>query len=86
MDDYKHFVEGLGTYAKHYTPEQLKQLHGEVRKLAEILLEGYKAKSAAKKGERSPQAVLDEPGHDRTIESVLTERVDGPDPPQAQNS
>ena len=26
MDDFEHFVKGLGPYAKHYTPEQLKQL------------------------------------------------------------
>jgi hypothetical protein len=76
MEDYEHFVTGLGSHAKHYTPEQLKQLHVEVRKLAETLLETYKARNI-KKWRRSPQAVLDGSGDDRTIESVLTERVDG---------
>ena len=86
MDDLEHFIKGLGTYAKHYTPEQLKQLHVEVRKLSEILLERYKARIAAKKRQRSPQPNLDGSNDDRTIEPVLTERVDGPDPPQAQDS
>lgn len=27
MADFEHFVKGLGPHAKHYTPEQLKQLH-----------------------------------------------------------
>jgi hypothetical protein len=85
MDDFEHFVKGLGPHAKHYTPEQLQQLHVEVRKLAEILLERYRAKIAAKKTWRSPQPVLDDSDHDRTIESVLTERVDGPDPPHAHD-
>lgn len=86
MDDLEHFIKGLGPHAKHYTPEQLKQLHVEVRKLAEILLERYRARIAVKKRQRSPQPNLDGSDDDRTIESVLTERVDGPDPPQAQDS
>ena len=86
MDDLEHFIKGLGPYAKHYTPEQLTQLHVEVRKLAEILLERYKTKVAAEKKRRSPQPDLDGSDHDRTIKSVLIERVDGPDPPQAQDS
>ena len=86
MDDLEHFVKGLGPHAKHYTPEQLKQLHVEVHKIADILLKTYKARAAAKKGRRSPQPFLDGSNGDRTIESVLTERVDGPDPPQAQDS
>ena len=85
MDDLEHFVKGLGPHAKHYTPEQLKHLHVEVRKLADTLLEVHKAKTA-KKRQGSPQAGLDGLGDDRTIESVLIERVDGSDPPQAQDS
>lgn len=86
MDDLEHFIKGLGPHAKHYTPEQLKQLHVEVRKLAEILLEKYKATIAGRKIQRSPQTTLDGSDGDRTIESVLTERVDGPDPPHTQDS
>ena len=86
MVDFEHFVDGLGPHAKHYTPQQLKQLHLEVRRLADFLLEAYKARTVAKKGQRSPQPFLDGSNGDRTIESVLTERVDGPDPPQAQDS
>lgn len=86
MDDFEHFIKGLGPHAKHYTPEQLKQLHVEVRKLADILLETYKAGITIRKGRPSPQPVLDGRGGDRTIESVLIERVDGPDPPQAHDS
>jgi hypothetical protein len=84
MDDFEHFVKGLGPHAKQYSPAQLKLLHVEVRKLAETLLEIYRVRTA-KKRQGSPQAVLDGSGDDRTIESVLTERVDGPDPPQAQD-
>jgi len=60
MVDFEQFVQGLGPYAKHYTPEQLKQLHIEVRKLAEVLLEAHRArvKSRATKGS-SPQTILD---------------------------
>jgi len=85
MVDFEHFVDGLGPHAKHYTPEQLKQLHVEVRKLADILLEIYKARTTVKKGQSSPQPFLDGSDGDRTIEAVLTERVDGPDPPQAHD-
>jgi hypothetical protein len=85
MDDLEHFIKGLGPHAKHYTPEQLKLLHVEVRKLAAILLEAHTAKTAARNDRRSPQPVLDGSDGDRTIESVLTERVDGPDPPQAHD-
>lgn len=85
MDNLEHFIEGLGPHAKHYTPEQLEQLYGEVRKLADTLLAIHKARTA-KKGQRFPQAVLDDSGHDRTIESVLTERVDGPGSSRPQDS
>ena len=79
MDDLEHFIKGLGPHAKHYTPEQLKQLHVEVRKLADILLQATMARTATKKGRRSPQPFLDRSNDDRTIESVLIERVDEPD-------
>jgi hypothetical protein len=85
MDDFEHFVKGLGPHAEHYTPEQLRQLYDEVRKLSAILLQRHRARTAAKR-ERSPQTVLDGSDHDRTIESVLIERVDGPDPPLAPDS
>lgn len=86
MVDFEHFVDGLGPHAKHYTPAQLKQLHIEVRKLAEVLLAIHEAKAVARKKQSCPQPILDGSDGDRTLESVLTERVDGPDPPQAQDS
>ena len=83
MVKFEHFVESLGPHAKHYTADQLKQLHVEVRKLAEVLLDIHEAKTSARKKQRSPQPVLDESRDDRTLESVLIEPADGPDPPQA---
>jgi hypothetical protein len=61
MVDFEHFVKDLGPYAKHYTSAQLKQLHIEVRKLAEVLLEAHRAriKSRMKKG-GCPQPFLDD--------------------------
>jgi hypothetical protein len=32
------FVAGLGTFANQYTPEQLLQLHEDVKKFAEIVV------------------------------------------------
>jgi hypothetical protein len=74
MIDFEDFVKNLGPHAKHYTPEQLKQLHVEVRKMAEVLLAIYRAKVS--KNSRSPQNRLDGSADDRTLESVLIERVD----------
>src|SRR5438094_344882 len=59
MDDLDLFIKGLGPYAKQYTPEQLKQLHLEARKLSEILLQRYKATMVLKRRQRFPQASLD---------------------------
>jgi len=61
MDDYEHFVKGLGSNAKHYTPEQLKELHREVRKMAELLLEAHRARVTSRtKIGGSPQPILDD--------------------------
>ena len=86
MDNFEHFVKGLGPHAKHYTPAQLKQLHLEVRKLSDILLQRYKATMVLKRRQRFPQASLDASNSDRTIESVLTERVDDSESSQAHDS
>jgi len=60
MIDFEQFVKGLGPYAKHYTPEQLKQLHGEVRKLAEVLLEAHRARNKSRTTNGgSPHPILD---------------------------
>ena len=75
MITFEQFVAGLGPHAKTYTPEQLKQLHVEVRKLAEVLLAVHEAKVAARKKQSSPQSVLDEAGTDRTMTKRVTERA-----------
>jgi hypothetical protein len=65
MSDYEHFVKGLGPYAKHYTSEQLKQLHVEVRRLAELLLESHYAAKARADRRSSPQTGVD--GTQKTV-------------------
>lgn len=80
MDDFEHFVEGLGPHAKHYTQAELKRLHLEVQQFATLVLEAYRAR-LANHSRRSPQASLDDADTDRTIESVLVERVEDKTPP-----
>ena len=75
MVDFDLFVKTLGPHAKQYTPQQLKQLHVEVRKLAEVLLAVHEAKVAARKNQSSPQGVLDEVRTDRTMTKRVTERA-----------
>jgi hypothetical protein len=65
MIEFEDFVKGLGPYAKHYTPEQLKQLHVEVRKLAQALLEAHRSRKAKAEKGSSPQ-----PGLDRSERTV----------------
>jgi hypothetical protein len=76
MSDFDQFVRGLGPYAKHYTPEQLHSLHVEVKKMADVLVAAHLAKQKRRKAESSPQADLDATHGDRTLERVITERVD----------
>jgi len=64
MVDFDLFVKTLGPHAKLYTHEELVRLHGEVRKLAEILLA---VQQRRKKSLRFPQPSLDAPGSDRTM-------------------
>jgi hypothetical protein len=61
MNDLEHFARGLGSHAKHYTPEQLKQLHIEVRKLAEVLLAIHDSRRHGRlRRTSSPQPSLDQ--------------------------
>jgi hypothetical protein len=71
MVDFDRFVMSLGAHAGDYAPEQLKQLHGEVRKLAKILLAIHESKA------RSPHTSLDQPRHDRTMEETQSNEADG---------
>lgn len=86
MVDFDLFVKTLGTHAKHYTPEQLKQLHVEVRKLAEVLLTVHEAKAVTQKKPSSPQPDLDESDGDRTMEQKITEQGDKSASSHAQHS
>ena len=60
MVDFEQFVKGLGPYAKCYTREQLKQLHIEVRKLAEVLLEAHRVARARARKINYPQPAIDQ--------------------------
>ncbi len=86
MADFDHFVKGLGPHAKHYTKEQLQQLHIEVRKLAAVLLAAHKAKTEARAKKPYPQPALDGTGSDRTIEEVLVESAEGDKPSRLDDS
>jgi hypothetical protein len=78
MIDLDHFVKDLGPNAKHYTREQLAQLHGEVRKLANLLLAAQKAKTDRKNS--YPQHRLDGTAADRIVKKTVTGHVEGGDP------
>lgn len=86
MTDFDHFVDGLGRHAEHYTQEQLKLLHVEVRKLADALLATYQARIRSRGHGACPQSDLDDHDHDRTLESVVTERVDETEASRVQDS
>ena len=75
MVDFDLFVKTLGPHAKQYSDEQLRQLHVEVRKLAEVLLAVHEAKIAARRKAASPQPNLDGSRTDRTMTKKLTERA-----------
>ena len=66
MITFDRFVASLGVAAKAYTPEELRQLHIEVQKLARLVLKVYRREHEPK---RSPQARLDQPYPDRTVET-----------------
>jgi hypothetical protein len=78
MIDFERFVKTLGPDATRYTPGELRQLHVEVHKLAEILLGLSKAKRAGRTKSRSPQPDLDSASSDRTMQlsAHLTPRDD----------
>ncbi len=48
MSTLEQFVASLGPHAKNYTEAELKQLHVEVRQLAEVLLSIHRAKQLKK--------------------------------------
>ena len=85
MIDFNLFVKTLGSHAKQYAPEQLQQLHVEVRKMAEVLLAVHEAKVKTGRG-GSPQPVLDEARTDRTMTMNITERAADEQSPAVHNS
>lgn len=76
MIEFDQFVESLGPHAQRYTPEQLRQLHIEVRKLAQLLIAVHKARAKSKRRRSSQQSSLDVGGTDRTIKPEITEHAD----------
>lgn len=76
-DRFKRFVKTLGPYASHYTPTELRQLHTEVRRLAQALLVIHQAGVLPSAPiSRSPQTPLDEPNSDRTLKTQVNEHAD----------
>jgi len=74
MITFEQFVKNLGGHAKHYTTTQLKQLHIDVRKMAQILVAIHKS---LQRPLPSPQERLDDRHPDRTMGSDITRRGDG---------
>jgi hypothetical protein len=73
MADFDYFVKGLGSHAKHYAPEQLKQLHADVRALAHVLV-AVRGTKAARRQKICPHPPIDDIPDDRTIEVTNTVR------------
>ena len=66
MITFEQFVKSLGEYAGQYTPEQLRQLHVDVQRFAQVVISIYRAR------ERSNLTVLhrrrlDDANPDRTL-------------------
>jgi len=66
MITFEQFVESLGEFAKQYTPEQLQQLHTDVKRFAQLVIATRRAKEVAD-NPRSPQTYLDRTAVDRTL-------------------
>src|SRR4051812_1138416 len=71
MITFDEFVRSIGPNAMRYSPAQLRQLHIDVRKIAQILIAIRKARLAEVLS--SPQPLLDDSSTDRTLEETLTE-------------
>jgi type II secretory pathway component PulM len=67
MNDFEHFVQGLGPHASHYSQQQLRQLHAEIKHLARVLLELQTAREQSHRDD-CPQDAIDDSEGDRTIE------------------
>lgn len=67
MITFEEFVESLGDFAKNYTDAELRQLHLEVHRFAQIIIainrRNYRNRA------RSPQPGVDADGQDHIVET-----------------
>ena len=75
MITFEAFVKSLGKDAQRYTPAQLRQLHVDVRKMAQVLIAIHKSRRRQSLP-LSPQAQLDNTNPDRTITPTLIRHDD----------
>lgn len=75
MITFEQFVKSLGKDAQRYTPAQLRQLHVDVRKMAQVLVAIHKRRRHQSLP-LSPQPHLDSTNPDRTITPTLTRHGD----------
>ncbi len=74
MSEFDQFIAAVGASAGKYTAAQLRQLHTDIRKLANVLLAVHAAKTLPEhRVQHSPQGRLDVSGGDRTIKAGITE-------------
>ena len=66
MITFEQFVTSLGDHAHQYTAEQLRQLHLDVQRFAQVIIAINRAKQESPSG-RSPQRRLDDAGDDRIL-------------------
>ena len=76
MLEFDRFVAQLGDHAKNFSDQELRQLHLEVHKLADILLAAHDEKQGKNRRAGFPQPRLDASGARSKIELPLTPHSD----------
>lgn len=72
---FEQFVQGLGPHARRYTTAQLRQLHVDVRKMAQVLLAIHKSRRR-QSPPPFPQPHLDGTNPDRTLTPSIMQHGD----------
>ncbi len=73
MLSFEEFLKSLGDFANNYTPDELRQLHLDVQRLAQVIVGIQRAKER-QRTTASPQERLDADRTDRTFESSSTSK------------
>lgn len=68
MIPFNEFIHGLGEHGRTYSPTELRDLHADVHKLADILQAAIKTNRARRAHQLSTSTPVDEAYQDRTLE------------------